>query len=131
MNQKWFFGRGFYTLLYIVGVMMVLAACSEEKIYKIGVSQCGPGQWREKVNSEMLAAQHLYEQNAKIIIACAYDDTERQMKQIDSLVNSGIDLLVVAPNESAPIAEAISRVRKQGIPVICFDRKVEGGYWRL
>lgn len=126
MNQKWLFGRGFYTLLYIVGVMMVLAACSEEKIYKIGVSQCSPGQWREKVNSEMLAAQHLYEQNAKIIIACAYDDTERQMKQIDSLVNSGIDLLVVAPNEAAPIAEAISRVRKQGIPVICFDRKVEG-----
>ena len=38
MNQKWLFGRGFYTLLYIVGVMMVLAACSEEKIYKIGVN---------------------------------------------------------------------------------------------
>ena len=30
---------------------------------------------------------------------------------------------MVAPNEAAPIAEAISRVRQKGIPVIYFDRK--------
>ncbi len=80
-------------LKYIIIVAALLASCSTEKIYKIGVSQCGPGQWREKVNSEMLAAQHLYEQTAQISIACAYDNTERQIQQIDSLVESGIDLL--------------------------------------
>ena len=110
----------------IAGVVLLLASCSTEKTYKIGVSQCGSGQWREKVNNEMLAAQHLYDQTAKVSIACAYDDTERQIQQIDSLVKSGIDMLVVAPNEEAPISDAISRVREQGIPVICFDRKVEG-----
>jgi len=88
------------------------------------VSQCSGGQWREKVNQEMLAAQHLYEQNVKVTIANADDDTQRQIRQIDSLVASGIDLLVVAPNEAGPIAEAITRVMEQGIPVICFDRKV-------
>ena len=106
--------------------MTLLTACNEEKTYRIGVSQCGSGQWREKANNEMLAAQHLYEQTAEVSIACAYDDTERQIKQIDSLANSGIDLLVVAPNEEEPVSAAISRVRKQGIPVICFDRKVGG-----
>lgn len=100
-----------------------MVACSEEKTYKIGVSQCGPGQWREKVNSEILAAQHLYEQSVKVSIACAYDDSRRQIRQIDSLAKSGIDLLVVAPNEAAPIEEAIAKVRKKGIPVVYFDRK--------
>ena len=115
-----------YTLLYIVFTMVLLTACAKEKTHKIGVSQCSGGQWREKVNNEMLAAQHLYEQTAEVTIACAYDNTERQIRQIDSLVNSGIDLLVVAPNEEAPVSDAITRVRKRGIPVICFDRKVGG-----
>ena len=104
---------------------MLLVSCSNGKEYKIGVSQCGSGQWREKVNSEMLAAQHLYEQDVKISIACAYDDTEWQIRQIDSLVESGIDLLVVAPNEAAPLADAIGRARRKNIPVIYFDRRAE------
>lgn len=109
--------------LYLILLVVVLASCTEEKVYKIGVSQCGAGQWREKVNNEMLAAQHLYEQTAEVSIACAYDDTERQIKQIDSLVSSGIDLLVVAPNEANQLADVIANVRKKGIPVIYFDRK--------
>ena len=109
--------------LYLLFLLLVLAACTEEKIYKIGVSQCGAGQWREKVNSEMLAAQHLYDQPVEMSITCANDDSQRQIAQIDSLVDSGIDLLVVAPNEAAPIAETIAKVRQKGIPVIYFDRK--------
>lgn len=77
------------------------------------------------VNQEMLAAQHLYEYNAQVTIANAHDDTQQQIRQIDSLANAGIDLLVVAPNESEPIAEAIVRTREKGIPVIFFDRKAE------
>ena len=110
-------------LKYIIIVAALLASCSTEKTYKIGVSQCGPGQWREKVNSEMLAAQHLYEQTAQISIVCAYDNTERQIQQIDSLVESGIDLLVVAPNESNELDDIITKVQAKGIPVIYFDRK--------
>ena len=111
------------TLLYLLAALTLLTACNEEKTYRIGVSQCGGGQWREKVNSEMMAAQHLYDQPAEISITCANDDSQRQIAQIDSLVASGIDLLVVAPNEAAPIAETIAKVRKRGIPVIYFDRK--------
>ena len=114
------------TLLCLSAVMLLFASCAEKKGYKIGVSQCAEGRWREKVNNEMLAAQHLYEKDVKVTIASAHDDTQLQVRQIDSLVNTGIDLLVVAPNEAGPIAAAIERVRQKGIPVICFDRTVEG-----
>jgi ABC-type sugar transport system substrate-binding protein len=73
----------------------------------------------------MLAAQHLYEQNVKVDVVEAHDDTERQIRQIDSLANTNIDLLVVAPNEAAPVSEAIAKVKKKGIPIIYFDRKAE------
>ena len=109
----------------------MLVSCSDDgNTYKIAVSQCGTGRWREKVNCEMLAAQLLYEQNAKVEIVNAYDDTQRQIRQIDSLANTDIDLLVVAPNESAPISDAIVRIQKKGIPVIYFDRKASTDDYR-
>ena len=110
----------------IVACSLLLGSCAEKSSdYKIGVSQCAGGNWREKVNSELLSAQHLYDVDVEVDIACAYDDTERQIHQIDSLVEAGIDLLVVAPNESAPITQAIIKAHQKGIPVIFFDRKAE------
>ena len=86
------------TLLYIIGATL-LASCTEEKVYKIGVAQCSKGPWREKVNQEMLAAQHLYEHDVKVNIANSVDDPELQAHLIDSLAQTDIDLMVVAPYE--------------------------------
>ncbi len=114
------------TICFLFALVILLSACSNgARTYRIGVSQCAGGQWRDLVNQEMLAAQHLFEQNAEVTIVNAHDDTQQQIHQIDSLANSGVDLLVVAPNESEPITEAINRTREKGIPVIFFDRKAE------
>ena len=117
-------------ILLIIAIAAILTSCSESNIvYKIGVAQCSKGQWREKVNQEMLAAQHLYERDVKVSIANSFDDSNLQARQIDSLAQTGIDLLVVAPNEDTKVInDAIGRVRKAGIPVICFDRKTSADY---
>ena len=117
-------------LIIMVALLVMLTSCSEsETIYKIGVAQCSKGRWREKVNQEMLAAQHLYERDVKVSIANSFDDSEWQARQIDSLAQTGIDLLVVAPNVDAQVInESIARVRKANIPVICFDRKTTADY---
>ena len=108
----------------------LLTSCGEsDRVYKIGVAQCSKGPWREKVNKEMLAAQHLYDYDVLVTIANAFDNSEWQARQIDSLSESDIDLLVVAPNEDTQVInDAIARVRKAGIPVICFDRKTSADY---
>lgn len=108
-----------------LSILTTLVACTGGQSYKIAVSQCASGQWREKVNREMLAAQHLYDQNVRVSIVDAQDDPTRQIQQIDSLSQTDIDLLVVAPTESAPMAEAIARVKAKGIPVIFFDRTAD------
>lgn len=114
------------TVFYLLLLIVALSSCKESgKNYKIAVSQCGSGRWRDKVNSEMLAAQHLYEQDAKVEVIEAHDDTELQIRQIDSLIDTDIDLLVVAPNEAKPLSDIIAKVRENGIPVIFFDRKAE------
>lgn len=114
-------------LIIISALLLTIAlfSCSGDKKYHIGVSQCVGGKWRDKANEEMLAAQHLYQQNVKVDITNADNNTERQVQQIDSMINAGIDLLVVAPNEYGPVSQSLAKAKKKGIPVVLFDRKVK------
>ena len=117
-------------IIFILLLSTLFTACSDSsRSYKIGVAQCSKGPWREKVNREMLAAQHLYEHDVMVSIASAVDDPELQARQIDSLAQTGIDLMVVAPYEDIKIInDAIARVLKAGIPVVSFDRKTSADY---
>ena len=104
-------------------ILMLWMGCSPQKPhYIIGVSQCSADIWREKQNAELRMGAYLQE-NVELRFAAAYDSDERQIEQIDSLVASGIDLLIVAPNQVATISPAIDRAFDQGIPVIVFERK--------
>ena len=110
-------------ILALFAVIVILASCSGgKKKYKIGVSQCSEDIWREKQNAELRIAAYLHD-NVELQFAAAYDSDERQVQQIDSLVKTGIDLLIVAPNQVATISPAIDRAYDKGIPVIVFERK--------
>lgn len=103
--------------------MCLLGSCSqEEKKYQIGVSQCSDDIWRDKQNSELQIGAYFHD-NVELRFAAAYDSDERQIQQIDSLVETGIDLLIVAPNQVSTISPAIDRAYDKGIPVIVFERK--------
>ena len=104
-------------------ITIALVGCSaKEKQYRIGVSQCSDDIWRDKQNAELRMGAYFHE-NVELKFAAAYDSDERQVQQIDSLVNSGIDLLIVAPNQVSTISPAIDRAYDKGIPVIVFERK--------
>ena len=107
----------------IILLFSLLASCSQdEKRYRIGVSQCSDDIWRDKQNSELQIGAYFHD-NVDLCFAAAYDSDERQIQQIDSLVETGIDLLIVAPNQVSTISPAIDRAYDKGIPVIVFERK--------
>ena len=110
-------------LLYIFLLAAILASCAENKVkYRIGVSQCSHDIWRDKQNAELKMGAYFHD-GVALKFAAAYDSDERQVQQIDSLVNEGIDLLIVAPNQVQTISPAIDRAYDKGIPVIVFERK--------
>ena len=112
-----------YNTLFIMLVVLILATgCTSNYKYKIGVSQCVGGRWREKANIEMLSAQHLYDTDVKVIIKNADNSNERQCLQIDSLINEGVDLLVVSPNDYHALNGSLQRAREKNIPIVFFDR---------
>ena len=114
--------RKISTITTMILSVALLSCTAPEKKYKIGVSQCSADVWREKQNAELRMGAYFHD-NVELRFAAAYDDDARQVQQIDSLVSTGIDLLIVAPNQVATISPAIDRAYDQGIPVIVFERK--------
>ena len=110
------------TLFILLATLVTLSGCTNHYKYKIGVSQCVGGRWREKANVEMLSAQHLYDNDVKVIIKNADNNNERQCLQIDSLVDEGVDLLVVSPNDYHALNGSLQRAREKNIPIVFFDR---------
>ncbi|MBQ2132153.1 MAG: substrate-binding domain-containing protein [Prevotella sp.] len=109
--------------LFIIILLAIISSCSTgDKKYRIGVSQCSDDIWRDKQNTELKMAAYFHD-NVELKFAAAYGSDQRQIQQIDSLVNEGIDLLIVAPNQIATISPAIDRTFEKGIPVIVFERK--------
>ena len=108
---------------YLLVLAAVLASCSGDKVkYSIGITQCSDDIWRNKQNAELRMGAYFHD-NVELKFAAAYDSDERQVQQIDSLVNDGIDLMIVAPNQVQTISPAIDRAYEKGIPVIVFERK--------
>ena len=103
-------------------IIFFTSCTTDSKRYKIGISQCSDDIWREKQNAELRIGA-FFHNNVELRFAAAYDSDERQVQQIDSLVSTGIDLLIVAPNQVATISPAIDRAYDKGIPVIVFERK--------
>ena len=110
------------TLFILFATLVTLSGCTTNYKYKIGVSQCVGGRWREKANVEMFSAQHLYDNDVKVIIKNADNNNERQCLQIDSLVDEGVDLLVVSPNDYHALNGSLQRAREKNIPIVFFDR---------
>lgn len=114
--------KTYNTLFILLATLIIATGCTSNYKYKIGVSQCVGGRWREKANIEMLSAQHLYDTDAKVIIKNADNRNERQCLQIDSLINEGVDLLVVSPNDYHALNGSLQRAREKNIPIVFFDR---------
>ena len=114
--------KAYNTLFILLVALLTATGCTTNYKYKIGVSQCVGGLWREKANAEMLSAQHLYDTDVKVIIKDADNSNERQCLQIDSLIDEGVDLLVVSPNDYHALDGSLERARKKNVPIVFFDR---------
>ncbi|RZK77701.1 MAG: response regulator [Pedobacter sp.] len=95
----------------------------EEKEFVIGFSQCvGSDLWRKTMLEEMRMELSLHP-NIKFIYADANGNSSKQVAQVNELLNSNIDLLIVSANEAKPLSAAVDQAYQLQIPVVLLDRK--------
>ncbi|MES2112272.1 MAG: substrate-binding domain-containing protein [Bacteroidota bacterium] len=92
-------------------------------LYTIGFSQCiGSDLWRRTMLDEMKMELSLHP-GARFIYADADGNSQKQIQQVKNMVDQGVDLLIISPNEAQPLTGIVEQTYNKGIPVIVIDRK--------
>lgn len=118
--------RKFTAMVMALLLMISFAGCKEQKHYRIGVSQCSFDDWRQKMNDEIYR-ELLMHPEVEVEIRSADDNNDKQISDIQYFMDNGFDLIIAVPNEAEPITPVIKKVYDAGIPVIIFDRGINGG----
>lgn len=120
--------------LLVLGLIATLSPFAQsvsaaDKQYLIGFSQLAfDDPWRVAFNNQMskAAAKH---PEFKLVIVNAQRDSSKQVADVENLLQQKVDLLIISPNEAAPLTGIVKKVHDAGIPVIVLDRNVLGeGY---
>jgi D-xylose transport system substrate-binding protein len=79
--------------------------------------------WNKDVKVLSGAAQEL---GGNVIVQLSAGGIREQIAQINYMVNQNIDILVVIAHDTELIAGAVKQLRDAGIPVIAYDRMIQG-----
>jgi ribose transport system substrate-binding protein len=113
-------------LLSIFTLLVVSCGPTDKsgKKYFVAFSQCNSAEpYRAAQNQRM---QELFgkKSDVQLVVADAQQDNSKQIAQIEAFIRQRPDLLIVAPNERAPLAEVMGRAMAAHIPVICLERDI-------
>ncbi len=116
--KKWL---GFYGLLVVM--LLLLMGCSGARDVKVGISMPTKSSERWLLDAKYTVSE-LEEKGYDTEIAFAEDVVGNQASQIESFIQDGVDLLIVAPIDSEPLHQVLQKAEEKGIPVISYDRLI-------
>ncbi len=113
--------------LILVSIVLLFNSCNSSDEGKgtisIGFSQSINNDiWRKSMDHSMEVEASLHPE-VKLTIYNANRKAKNQIRDIDTMIEQGMDVIIIAPYESDSIVPVIEKARAKGIPVIIVDRK--------
>ena len=119
-------------IVAIVVASMGLISCDSKspqstgaaKQYVVFFSQCNNAEpYRAAQNAKMNELLSRF-RDVRFSISDAEQDDNKQIEQISTMIRQKPDLLIVAPNQRAPLTKVMGDAMAAGIPVICLERDI-------
>ncbi|HYQ02498.1 MAG TPA: substrate-binding domain-containing protein [Polyangiaceae bacterium] len=97
------------------------AEASGKKVIKIGLSldTLKEARWAKDRDAFLARAKEL---GAEVTVLSANSDDTRQIADVESLITSKMDVIVIVPHDSKAMAKGVEVAQRAGIPVIAYDR---------
>lgn len=121
-------------ILRFSGFLIILLLCfscgpiTKRSDFLIAFSQCTQDPWRDVMEDEMFRELSFHPE-VDFVMRAASGNSRLQIEQIRELLALEPDLLIVSPNEAAPLTSIVEEVYQSGIPVILIDRKTESNLY--
>jgi signal transduction histidine kinase/AraC-like DNA-binding protein/CheY-like chemotaxis protein len=131
-RNKWHTKNRLISTLMVIIAMLITESCKKAdktSQYTIGFSQCiGSDLWRRTMLDEMRMELSLHP-DARFIYADADGNSSKQVEQVKKMLDEGVDLLIISPNEAQPLTGIVEQTYNKGIPVIVIDRKTSSALY--
>lgn len=119
--------RGIFVRVFFAAVILaILTSCGSRSEYRyfVAFSQANNAEPYRAAQNELMQKLFAKYPDVHLVIADAQQDNSKQIAQIETLIRQKPALLIVAPNERAPITEVMGKAVAAGIPVICLERDI-------
>ena len=113
-------------LLFVYLVLVILCSCANapaEKKIKIGFAMDTLKEERWQRDHDAFDAQ-CKKLNVDCVITVADNKADKQANDVDNLLTSGIDALVIAPHDATQAVSMVDKAKAQNVPVISYDRLI-------
>jgi len=112
------FGAAFAAALISVSSTF---ASKEHPVIGLSLDTLKEERWQHDRDTFSAAAEKL---GAKVIVQSANSDDTRQVRDVESLISRGVDVLVIVPHNGAAMTRAVKSANQAKIPVISYDRLI-------
>ncbi|MQA03082.1 MAG: substrate-binding domain-containing protein [Streptosporangiales bacterium] len=120
-------------LALAAGLAVTGCASTDEPVAKdtnadelvVGYSQSNNAEpYRAQLNIQLQHYMKRYPKLKLLPITDAQQDSGKQVSQVQNFITNNVDVLIVSPNESAPLTPPVEKACQKDIPVIILDRTV-------
>ena len=96
-------------------------ASKDKPVIGLSLDTLKEERWQQDRDTFTAAAEKL---GAKVIVQSASSDDTRQVRDVESLISRGVDVLVIVPHNGAAMTRAVKSANEAKIPVISYDRLI-------
>ena len=108
-------------ILALVLALALVLSCASALAAKVGVSMPTKSLQRWNQDGSNMKAQ-LEEAGYEVDLQFAGDDVQQQLSQVETMINGGCDVIVIAAIEGKSLGSALALAKEKGVKVIAYDR---------
>jgi D-xylose transport system substrate-binding protein len=112
------------TALAFVASAFTALATADKPVIGLSLDTLKEERWQRDRDNFIAEVERL---GGSVIVQSANSDDTRQVRDIESLITRGVDVLVVVPHNGEAMTRAMRSAKEAGIPVIAYDRLILNG----
>jgi D-xylose transport system substrate-binding protein len=110
-----------YLCLLFLACATTLFASKEKPVIGLSLDTLKEERWQRDRDTFIAEAE---KRGAKVIVQSANSDDVRQVRDVESLLSRGVDVLVIVPHNGEAMTRAVKSANEAKVPVISYDRLI-------
>jgi len=108
--------------LLLLATTLTAFASKEKPVIGLSLDTLKEERWQHDRDTFIAAAEKL---GATVLVQSANSDDTTQVRNVESLISRGVDVLVIVPHNGDAMTRAVKSANEAKIPVIAYDRLIK------